>query len=151
MHRTFISSVVAAALAITGISSSMAQAGEYRYVPQQQYRSQGGNEAIAAALAGVAALFIIGKTIENNGGFKKKSHPPKHHAKPHRPKAHGHHAQKHHRHDRQHAKRGHGHHRNYGHNSHRRHNGHRANEWHRHGNGHGHKHPHGRNHHRGRH
>lgn len=68
MHRTFISTIVAAALIITGISASSAQADVYRNAPQY---SRGGNEAVAATLAGLAALVIIGKTIENNRSPRK--------------------------------------------------------------------------------
>ncbi len=133
MHRTFISTVIAAALTITGISSTMAQAGEYRYVPQPQHRSQNTVDPVAATIAGFVALAIIGKAIDNNGGFKKKSKSHKQHAAPQR--AHnGHRVQRGHKSHRQHSR------------SQRR-----ANEWHRHGNGHGHKHPHGPRHHRGRH
>ncbi|MGH1576790.1 hypothetical protein [Planktotalea sp.] len=116
MHRSFISTVVAAALAITSVSASMAQAGDYRTVPRVQQRSGGGNEAVAGVLAGAAALFIIGKAIENNGGFQKRSHkpaprahhrpqPPRAHHRPHR-NAHRHGGHRPHR-----AHRGHGSHR----------------------------------------
>lgn len=138
MHRTFISTVVAAALTITGISSSMAQAGEYRYAPQPQHRSQNNVDPVAATIAGIVALAIIGKAIDNNGGFKKKSQPQKQYVAP----------QRNHKQQRAHNN----HRRHDGHRSHRGHNGHRNHGgWHRHGNGHGHKHPHGPRHHRGRH
>lgn len=141
MHRAFISTVVATALAFTGISSSMAQAGEYRYAPIQ-HRSQNQVDPLAATIAGLAALVIIGKAIDNSGGFKKKSHGHKQYVEPKRHK-------KHQRaHNGHRAHRGHGGHRQHGHHARRAHRGY---EWHRHGNGHGHKHPHGPRHHRGRH
>ncbi|WP_293451033.1 hypothetical protein [Planktotalea sp.] len=136
MHRTFISTIIAAALTITGISSTMAQAGEYRRAPQVHHRNQNTVDPLAAAIAGVVALAIIGKAIDNNGGFKKNSHPQKKYVQPQRS------------HKQQRAHRGHNTHRQFSNNGH---NNRRANEWHRHGNGHGHKHPHGRRHHRGRH
>lgn len=146
MHRTFISTIIASALTLTGVSASMAQAGEYRRAPQVQYRTQNQVDPLAATIAGIATLFIIGKAIENNGGFDKtqkpKVHAPAPQVQKHAPaprRAHnGHNA---HRADR-------------GHNGRRAHNNrghHRGYEWHRHGNGHGHKHPHGPRHHRGRH
>lgn len=147
MHRTFISTVIVTALAITGISSTMVQAGEYRYAPQPQHRTQNAVDPVAATIAGIVALAIIGKAIDNNGSFKKRSKSKNQHAAPQRE-----HKQKrahsgHRRHDGHRANRRHGY-RQHGHNSHR---SRRANEWHRHGNGHGHKHPHGPRHHRGRH
>lgn len=113
MHRSFISTVVAAALAITSVSASMAQAEQYRAAPRA-YNNGGGNEAIAGVLAGAAALFIIGKAIENNGGFNKKSHAPR-----------ARHAHRGHRHHAHRGHRGHRHHANRGHHGHRHGNGHR--------------------------
>ncbi len=131
MHRTFISTVIAAALAITGVSSTMAQAGEYRRAPVPQHRSNGGNEAVAAALAGVAALFILGKTMERNNSRRETiivpAPAPKHvhrHKQPH--------VQKHNR--------GHGNKR-HAHGS-PRHNGRVLNHWHTHRSGTRHRHPH---------
>jgi len=72
MHRAFISTVVATALAFTGITSSMAQAGEYRYVPAPQPRSHNHVDPVAATIAGIAALVIVGKAIENT-----RNTPPK--------------------------------------------------------------------------
>jgi hypothetical protein len=145
MHRTFISTIIAAALTITGISSTMAQAGEYRRAPQVQHRTQNTVDPLAATIAGFVALAIIGKAIDNNGGFKKKSHPQKQYVQPQR----SHKQQRAHNNHR----RNEGHRAHRGHNNHRQfsHNNRRANEWHRHGNGHGHRHPHGPRHHRGRH
>lgn len=72
MHRVFISTVIAAALTMSGISATMAQAGEYRYAPQA--RKSNGVDPIAATIAGFAALAIIGAAIENNnrGSVKKE-------------------------------------------------------------------------------
>jgi len=134
MHRIFISGVVAVALTITGVSSTMAQAGEYRYAPQPQHRSNGGNEAVAAALAGVAALFIIGKTMERNQTRQETIIVPT--PAPSYNQKHGNHRHAH----------GHGHKRKHGAN---RHNGRRLNHWHTHRNGTRHKHPHKAKHHRG--
>lgn len=138
MHRAFISTVVATALAFTGITSSMAQASEYRYV---QPRSQNHVDPLAATIAGLAALVIVGKAIENNGGFKKKQH--------HKPKGHvtqnrGHGKKSHRSH------RGHGPKTHHGHRGHRTYNNRRGHGWHRHGNGHRHSHSYGPRHHRGR-
>ncbi|MEP5155088.1 hypothetical protein [Planktotalea sp.] len=103
MHRTFISTVIAAAIAITSVSASMAQAEQYRAPMRAQTNPNHGNEAIAGVLAGAAALFIIGKAIENNGGFKRSSPSPKKHVS-----RHGHRGHKH-------AARGHGHRHGHGH------------------------------------
>jgi hypothetical protein len=146
MHRTFISTIVAAALTITGISSTMAQAGEYRYAGQQQRRSTGGNEAVAGALAGIAALFIISKAIENNGGFKKKSHRPKQHVQKSHRNNHKRASNGHRRNDGHRSHRNRNNHRQDGHGVRRSHDGHRMNNWNRHNNGDGHA----RNHNRGR-
>lgn len=165
MHRAFISTVVATALAFTGITSSMAQAGEYRYVPAPQPRSQTHVDPVAATIAGIAALVIVGKAIENNKKRSSKNHrKEKDYARPqvthNKQKAHKRgHGSRHQNAQRSHRnnwydndRRGHG--VRNGHNGHRQQrarNNQRANEWHRHGNGHGHKHPHGPRHHRGRH
>lgn len=72
MHRKFISYILGAAIAVTSVTASTAQAGSSKrphYVlptQQSQVLQVKGNEAFAAVLAGAAALFIIGKTIENN-------------------------------------------------------------------------------------
>ena len=128
LHSKFISAIVGAALAFTSITATSAQAGNngrynQRVAPQPLYvqpqrNNGGGNEAVAAALAGVAALFIIGKTIERNNSARPKAH--------HAPRAHGGHRG--HR-----AQRGHrGHQRAYRNDRGRGHwNGHR-----RHGRGH---------------
>ena len=84
MHRTFISTVIVTALTITGISSTMVQAGEYRYAPQPQHRTQNPVDPVAATIAGIVALAIIGKAIDNNGGFKKRSKSKNQHAAPQR-------------------------------------------------------------------
>jgi len=175
MHRAFISTVVATALAFTGITSSMAQAGEYRYVPAPQPRSQNHVDPVAATIAGIAALVIVGKAIENNKKHSTKNHRnEKDYARPQvthnqqkaqkRGHGNGHKSNRGHGSKRQNAhrsqrnnwydndRRGHG--ARNGHNGHRQQrarNNHRGYEWHRHGNGHGHKHPHGPRHHRGRH
>ena len=135
MHRTFISTVVAAALTITGVSSTMAQAEQYNPAPHSQHRS-GGNEAVAGALAGIAALFIIGKALENNNRRETVIVP----APTYRQK----HPQKHTHNNRQA--------RSYK-QKHRgganRHNGRTLNHWHTHSNGKRHKHAHKATHHRG--
>ena len=88
IHSKFISAIVGAALAFTSVTASSAQAGNsgrngVRTAPQPLYvqpqrNNGGGNEAVAAALAGVAALFIIGKTIErNNSSRPKANHAPR--------------------------------------------------------------------------
>ena len=84
MHRTFISTVIVTALTITGISSTMVQAGEYRYAPQPQHRTQNPVDPVAATIAGIVALAIIGKAIDNNGSFKKRSKSKNQHAAPQR-------------------------------------------------------------------
>ncbi|MGB7316398.1 MAG: hypothetical protein WBC85_00350 [Planktotalea sp.] len=132
MHRTFISTVVAAALAITGVSSTMAQAGEYRYAPQPQHRSSGGNEVAAAALAGIATLFIIGKTLERHQGHREKVI-----VRPSAPR---------HSHNQGRAVPSYQQKHRAGSN---RHNGRTLNHWHTHSNGKRHKHPHKANHHYG--
>jgi hypothetical protein len=104
MHRSFISTVVAAAIAITGVSASMAQAEQYRSPARAQQHSNQGNEAIAGVLAGAAALFIIGKAIENNGGFKKSSG-----------RSHNQHVSRHKYRGHKQSARGHGRHRGHGH------------------------------------
>lgn len=113
MHRSFISTIVAAAIAITGVSASMAQAEQYRGPARAQSNPNHGNEAIAGVLAGAAALFIIGKAIENNGGFKKSSgrsnrHVSRHHNHGHRKAVRSH-------------RRGHGHGHGHGGRNYRRH------------------------------
>lgn len=132
MYRKFIATIAAAAIAVTSVSATMAQAGDYRYT--QHPRNTGGNEAVAAAIAGVAALFIIGKTLERNNNRREQviiqqPHQPQ---KTYRQK---------HRHSHAH---GHGH----GHGA-NRHNGRTLNHWHTHSNGVRHKHPHKARHHRG--
>lgn len=72
-HRTFISAVVGTSIALSSIAATTAQA-EGRYVYQQTRPSQG-NEAVAAALAGLAALYIIGKTIDRNNDRHEKAAP----------------------------------------------------------------------------
>lgn len=127
-HSKFISVIVGAAITITSVSASSAQAGDNkRYVQrttpqtlyvQPQRGQRGGNEAVAAALAGVAALFIIGTAIERNKSARPKAH--------HAPRAHrGHGAHRDHRAQR-------GHHRAYRNDRGRGHGGNHR----RHGRGH---------------
>ena len=150
-HRKFISMVLGAAVAITSISatSARAQGPYYSYQPQRQ---SGGNEAVAAALAGIAALYIIGKTIERHDDGRDKAAPlpapkPKHVHKKKKKKKKAHH--KAHRHD--HGHRSHRHNNGHRHHNHRAHNHHGGHaHWHRHGNM-KHIHSHGRKHHHGRH
>lgn len=136
MHRTFISTVLAAALAMTGISATAARADVYNRYPQQN--AQGGNEAVAAALAGIAALFIIGKTIDRHSDRREtviiqQPPAPRHVHKPRQKVTHMHKKK-----PRQHA-----------HAPLRKHvNGGKADHWHRHGNGLRHRHAHGPRHHR---
>ena len=113
LHRKFIAAVVATSIAISSFAANAAQAGNargYSAVPQQQSRQHNtaGNEALAPALAGAAALSIIGKTIENNrsprtrayhGGHRNdrrqfrhgRSHGPKHHRRHGPGRGHGRH------------------------------------------------------------
>lgn len=81
MYRKVISFVLGSAIAITAVTASSARANghgiqsvplqpTYRY--QTNRNTQNGNQAVAAALAGVAALFIIGKTIEQNNKRRKQ-------------------------------------------------------------------------------
>lgn len=142
-HRKFISAIVGTAIAVSSISATSAQAGD-RYVYQQP-RQMNGGDALAATIAGMTALFIIGKAIENNNQPRAKAAPapkPKAHVqKGHKqPKAqHGHKRPKHepraHHMPRKQAQ--HGGHGNHAH-------------WHRHGNM-KHIHRHGPRHHRGGH
>lgn len=126
-HSKFISAIVGAAIVFTSVTATTAQAQDNRrYVQrsapqplyvQPQRNFNGGNEAVAAALAGVAALFIIGKTIENNRSSRPKAH--------HTPRAH----KEHRRHK--------GHRGHHGHRSERRHHrshrhDHGRNHWHNH-------------------
>ena len=149
MHRIFISTVIAAALTVTGISATMAQAGEYRRAPQINHKSRNSIDPIAATIAGVAALVILGNALGNNAHTTKKADHPKQKVEHHRPSNRDH-ASNH----RNGGHRAHGHdgHRNkHRHNGRRSHNTHRSFDWHRHGNGRGHKHAHRSRHHRGHH
>ena len=69
MHRKFISLVIASAIAVTGISASAAKAEGVRGRSGPSHNQRGGNEALAAGLAGLVALYAIGTVIsENNRG-----------------------------------------------------------------------------------
>ena len=144
-HRKFISLVVSAALVTTTISATSAQAqGPYVYKQQRHHQ---GNEAVGAALAGIATLWILGQIVEGNKAQTKPARPQHAHKPPrqHKPKAHAHHGHKpRHGHGKGH---GHGHRQAHGGHGHSHHGGHA--HWHRHGNmKHIHKHRQG-HHYRG--
>jgi len=151
-HRKFISLVLGSAIAVTSLSATSARA-QGPYVQHNQRQMQG-NEAVAAALAGVAALFIIGKTIERNNKGRDKAtrpHQPEVQHRPHKPhkthRPHKSHRQPH-AYDRGHS--GHRHNQHGGHRTHA-HGGHGGHaHWHRHGNM-KHIHRHGPRHHHHRH
>lgn len=109
MHRKFISAIVGAAIAITGVSATSAKADTVRRHSSPAHSQTGGNEALAAGLAGLVALYAIGTVINQNNrgqGHVKAAPVPA-------PRAHRH-APPRHAYGNRHG-RGHGYHRHHGH------------------------------------